>query len=93
MNLNSSAWARERRSIDYERLLGEKLQMKNALKGEWGKTYGLLTLVDDATGFIYNRQSSSYLRDRLSLTYDTDPWRAELSNEFTWNHYTYSDAA
>ena len=80
-------------NIDYERSLGEKLQMKNAMKGEWGKTYGLLTLVDDATGFIYNSQSSSYLRDRLSLTYDADPWRAELSNEFTWNHYAYSDAA
>ena len=80
-------------AIDYERSLGGKLQMKNALKGEWGKTYGLLTLVDDATGLTYNRQYGSHLRDRLSLTYDTDPWRAELTNEFTWDRYAYSDAA
>ena len=80
-------------TVDYERSLGERLQMKNRLNGEWSKSYGLLTLVDDATGLIYNRQSRSYLHDRLSLAYDTEPWHAELTNEFTWNRYAYSDAA
>jgi len=80
-------------TVDYERSLGERLQMKNRLNGEWSRSYGLLTLVDDATGLIYNRQSRSYLHDRLSLAYDTEPWHAELTNEFTWNRYAYSDAA
>lgn len=80
-------------TVDYERSLGERLQMKNRLNGEWSKSYGLLTLVDDATGLIYNRQSRSYLHDRLSLAYDTEPWHAELTNEFTWNRYAYSDAS
>lgn len=80
-------------TVDYERSLGERLQMKNRLNGEWSKSYGLLTLVDDATGLIYNRQSHSYLHDRLSLAYDTEPWHAELTNEFTWNRYAYSDAS
>lgn len=80
-------------TVDYERSLGERLQMKNRLNGEWSKSYGLLTLVDDATGLIYNRQSRSYLHDRLSLAYDTEPWYAEFTNEFTWNRYAYSDAA
>lgn len=80
-------------NVDYERSLGERLQMKNRLNGEWSRSYGLLTLVDDATGLIYNRQSRSYLHDRLSLAYDTEPWHAELTNEFTWNRYAYSDAA
>lgn len=80
-------------TVDYERSLGERLQMKNRLNGEWSKSYGLLTLVDDATGLIYNRQSRSYLHDRLSLAYDTEPWHAEFTNEFTWNRYAYSDAA
>ncbi|MBQ9558400.1 MAG: outer membrane beta-barrel protein, partial [Bacteroidaceae bacterium] len=80
-------------TVDYERSLGERLQMKNRLNGEWSRSYGQLTLVDDATGLIYNRQSRSYLHDRLSLAYDTEPWHAELANEFTWNRYAYSDAA
>ncbi|MBR1788209.1 MAG: TonB-dependent receptor [Bacteroidaceae bacterium] len=80
-------------NVDYERSLGERLQMKNRLNGEWSRSYGLLTLVDDATGLIYNRQSRSYLHDRLSLAYDTEPWHVELTNEFTWNRYAYSDAA
>ncbi|MBQ8969032.1 MAG: carboxypeptidase regulatory-like domain-containing protein [Bacteroidaceae bacterium] len=80
-------------SIDYDRSLAKNLQMKNLLSGQWGTSYGLLTLVDEATGLTYNRQARSNLRDRLALTYDASPWRAELMQEFTWNNYTYSDAA
>ena len=80
-------------SLDYDRSLTKDLQLKNTLSEQWGKTYGLLTLVDDATGLTYNRQARSNLRDRLTLTYDVTPWRAELMQEFTWNNYAYSDAA
>ena len=75
--------------IDYERSLCLQLQMKNLLTASRGLTYGLLTLVDDATGLAYNRQSRSRLSDRLTLTYDTAPWRAELAQELTWDGYAY----
>ena len=80
-------------SIDYDRSLAKNLQMKNLLSGQWGTSYGLLTLVDEATGLTYNRQDRSNLRNRLTLTYDVSPWRAELMQEFIWNNYAYSDAA
>lgn len=79
--------------IDYDRSLAKNLQMRNVLSGQWGTSYGLLTLVDEATGLTYNRQDRSNLHDRLTLTYDVSPWRAELMQEFTWNNYAYSDAA
>ncbi len=80
-------------SVSYDRSLCKNLQLQQSLSGQLGTTYGILTLVDEATGLTYNRQGRSHIRERLSLTYDVDPWRVQTLHTFTWDGYTYSDAA
>ena len=80
-------------SVNYDRSLGKNLQLQQSLSGQLGTTYGILTLVDEATGLTYNRQGRSHVRERLSLNYDVDPWQLWTSHTFTWDGYTYSDAA
>ncbi len=79
-------------SVNYDRSLGKNLQLQQSLSGQLGTTYGILTLVDEATGLTYNRQGRSRLRERLSLNYDVAPWQLWTSHTFTWDGYTYSDA-
>lgn len=79
--------------VTYERSLTDDLQMKNTTTGSFNRSYGVLTLVDDATGMRYNRQSRSRLRDDFSLKYDHGSWKLYSYHTFMWNNYTYTDAA
>lgn len=78
--------------LNYERDFG-KLRLKNKLSESFGQAYGIMTLVDDATGLSYNRQRSSYFEELLRLEYADGPFSLKLNQDFGWHRYTYSDAA
>ncbi|MBQ6064074.1 MAG: outer membrane beta-barrel protein [Prevotella sp.] len=80
-------------SINYERDLGGGFHIRNSISESYGQSYGIMTLVDDATGITYNRQRSSDLSDRLNLQYTHGPFFLFLGQNFDWHHYTYSDQA
>ena len=79
--------------VTYTRELTQDLQLSNTTFGMYGRTFGILTLVDDAAGLTYNQQSSGRVEERLGLEYSHGPWQANLTNRLTWNHYAYSDEA
>ncbi len=78
-------------SLSYERDLGSGFQIRNSLSESYGQSYGIMTLVDDATGITYNRQRSSDLSERLNLQYSNGPFFLFLGQNFAWHRYTYSD--
>lgn len=78
--------------VAYERDLIDGLTLSNTIRGTYYRSFGIMTLVDDATGLTYNRQSETILRDELGLTYKHGPWHAEMNHKFSWKHYAYSDA-
>lgn len=79
--------------VTYTRELTPDLQLSNTTYGMYGRTYGILTVVDDAAELTYNQQSSGRIEERLGLEYSHGPWQANLANRLTWNHYAYSDKA
>ena len=79
-------------SFSYERDLGSGFHIRNSLSESYGQSYGIMTLVDDATGITYNRQRSSDLSEQLNLQYSNGPFFLFLGQNFAWHHYTYSDA-
>lgn len=78
--------------VEYDRDLADDLQLGNTLQGEYNRSFGIMTLVDDATGLSYNRQTETTLRDDLKLTYEHGPWYVRNKHMFSWKHYGYSDA-
>ena len=80
-------------SFTYERDLGGGFHLRNDFSEGYGQSYGIMTLVDDATGVTYNRQHSSDLSERLNLQYRNGSFFLFLGQTFGWHHYTYSDAA
>jgi hypothetical protein len=78
-------------SLSYERDLGSGFHIRNSLSESYGQSYGIMTLVDDATGITYNRQRSSDLSERLNLQYSNGPFFLFLGQNFDWHRYTYSD--
>lgn len=79
--------------LSYDRDFTDNLQFKNTISGGYDRTYGIMTLVDDATGLAYNRQSESILKDNLGLLYEHDNWSVSSSHVFSWSRYAYSDNA
>ncbi|MCR5364523.1 MAG: TonB-dependent receptor [Prevotella sp.] len=79
-------------SLSYERDLGSGFHLRNSISEGYGQSYGIMTLVDDATGVTYNRQRSSDLSERLNLQYSNGPFFMYLGQNFDWHHYTYSDS-
>ena len=79
-------------SLSYERDLGGGFHIRNYLSEGYGQSYGIMTLVDEATGITYNRQRSSDLSEQLNLQYSNGPFFLFLGQNFAWHHYTYSDA-
>lgn len=79
--------------IGYERDLGGGFHLNNTLSESFGQSYGIMTLVDEATGITYNRQRSSDLSERLNLQYRNGPLYLFLGQNFDWHRYTYSDAS
>lgn len=79
-------------SFTYERDLGGGFHIRNDISEGCGQSYGIMTLVDEATGITYNRQRSSDLSERLNLQYSNGPFFLFLGQTFGWHHYTYSDA-
>ncbi len=79
-------------SFSYERDLGSGFHFRNYLSEGYGQSYGIMTLVDEATGITYNRQRSSDLSEQLNLQYSNGPFFLFLGQNFAWHHYTYSDA-
>ena len=79
--------------VAYDRDLTDDLQLGNTLQGEYNRSFGIMTLVDDATGLSYNRQTETILRDDLKLTYEHGPWHVLNKHMFSWKHYGYSDAS
>ncbi len=79
--------------IGYERDLGGGFHLNNTLSESFGQSYGIMTLVDEATGITYNRQRSSDLSERLNLQYRNGPLYLFLGQNIDWHRYTYSDAA
>ena len=88
-----NVWGGERwgASLSYERDLGGGFHIRNDLSEGYGQSYGIMTLVDDATGITYNRQRSSDLSEQLNLQYSNGPFFLFLGQNFAWHHYTYSD--
>ena len=80
-------------SLSYERDLGSGFHIRNYTSESYGQSYGIMTLVDEATGTTYNRQRSSVLSEQLNLQYTNGPFFLFLQQNFAWHHYTYSDAA
>jgi len=80
-------------SFTYERDLGGGFHLRNDFSEGYGQSYGIMTLVDDATGVTYNRQHNSDLSERLNLQYRNGPFFLFLGQTFGWHHYTYSNAA
>lgn len=80
-------------SFTYERDLGGGFHLRNDFSEGYGQSYGIMTLVDEATGVTYNRQHNSDLSERLNLQYRNGPFFLFLGQTFGWHHYTYSDAA
>ena len=78
-------------SFSYERDLGSGLHIRNSLSESYGQSYGIMTLVDDATGITYNRQRSSDLSEQLNLQYSNGPFFLFLGQNFAWHRYTNSD--
>lgn len=78
--------------ITYDRDLAEDLQFSNTLQGEFTRSFGIMTLVDDATGLSYNRQNETMLGYDFMLTYEHGPWHVNTKHTFSWKHYDYSDA-
>ena len=78
-------------SLSYERDLGSGFHIRNSLSESYGQSYGIMTLMDDATGITYNRQRSSDLSERLNLQYSNGPFFLFLGQNFDWHRYTYSD--
>lgn len=76
----------------YERDLTDNLQLGNTLQGTYHRSFGIMTLVDDASGLIFNRQSETMLRDKFMLKYERGHWYAHTEHMFSWRHYAYSDA-
>lgn len=80
-------------SFTYERDLGGGFHLRNDFSEGYGQSYGIMTLVDDATGVTYNRQHSSDLSERLNLQYRNGSFFLFLGQTFGWHHYSYGDAA
>ena len=80
-------------SLFYERDIGGGFHASNNLSGSYGQAYGIMTLVDDATGITYHRQRSSDFADRLNLEYNNGGLNVRLGQNFAWHRYTYSQAA
>lgn len=77
----------------YERDLGGGFHLRNSFSEGLGQSYGIMTLIDDATGLANNRQRSSDLSDRLHLQYAKGQFQLHLIQNFDWHHYSYSDMA
>jgi hypothetical protein len=77
--------------IDYERSIGNHVTWRNKLSETWGRSYGILTMVDEATEVTYNRQSRSALSYTTEAECSLAAWTLNLSNRFGWTNYTYSD--
>lgn len=80
-------------SIAYERDLGGGFNVRNSLSESYGQSYGIMTLVDDATDITYTRQRSSDFSDRLDLQYKNGPLFLFLGQTFGWHRYTYQDSS
>lgn len=80
-------------NLAYERDLTDNLQFKNTISGGYDCTYGITTMVDDATGLTYNRQNQSLLKDNLNLLLELGNWSVYSFNIFSWNRYAYSSDA
>ena len=76
----------------YERDLGGCFHVSNNLSGNYGQSYGIMTLLDDETGIFYNRQRSSDFSDRLNLEHNNGAMHLRLDQNFIWHRYTYSKA-
>ena len=79
--------------LDYERSIGEHLTWRNKLSEGFGKSYGILTLVDEETEVTYNRQKESLFSYSLGAEYGIKDWTLDFTNEFQWTNFTYSDAS
>jgi hypothetical protein len=77
--------------IDYERSIGNHVTWRNKLSETWGRSYGILTMVDEATEVTHNRQSRSALSYTTEAECSLAAWTLNLSNRFGWTNYTYSD--
>lgn len=78
--------------VAYDRDLTDDLQLSNTVQGAYHRSFGIMTLVDDATGLTYNRQSQTSLTEELKLSYSRGAWSADTKHRFSWRHYTYTDA-
>lgn len=78
-------------SLSYERDLGKGFHVRNDISEGYGQSYGIMTLVDDATGITYNRQRSSDFSERLNLQYSNGAFFLFLGQNFNWHRYTYSN--
>lgn len=78
--------------ISYDRTLTDDLQIRNTISENYEHTYGIMTLVDDATGKSSNRQAWSKLKDNLTLSYHHGNWSVSSAHTFSWSLFTYSNA-
>lgn len=80
-------------NLSYDRDLTEDLQLKSTLHASHDRTFGIMTLVDEATHLIYNRQSQTQLKEDLSFRYEHLNWSVYWFHVFTWNGYAYTEAS
>ena len=79
-------------ALSYDRNLGDHITLRNKLSEVWGRSYGVLTLVDDTKSITYNHQNSSLFSHDVTCSYKILFWLVELRNKLMWNRYTYSEA-
>jgi len=77
--------------LDYERSIGKHLTWRHKLSELLGRSYGVLTLVDEATETTYNRQSQSAFSYTTEMGWSMKAWTVNFSNAFNWTNFTYSD--
>lgn len=79
--------------LSYECNPAKELMLSNVVSGTYDCRYGIMTIVDDATGMTYNRHGQSLLQDKLALMYTGGDWLAYSFHTFRWNRHSYSAPA
>lgn len=78
-------------AVNYTQGFGVDIQLKNKVSGAWKKSYGYLTIVDNATMPELNKQNLFSLNDNFELAYETKKVQTSLFADVSYNRYRYAD--
>lgn len=78
-------------SLSYDCELTPNIRLKNTTLATSECTYGIMTIVDNTTDAIYNRQNHMNISDELGLNYEQGNWVVMNNHFFTFDRHVYSD--